>query len=187
MINFNNILHDIVIMENANNALYHGSGMDFDEFDVSKSTSATEVAHHGYGIYLIDDIETAKEYVKMYSVGSKGFIYTCRLPSDLNIVHWDEMIPLETFMEMAEEIEEFDKELGEEMREYPEGYNDETFTYGELYDVMKSIKEYENPNTFFQGHYIDGFVAMNKINPDNTEYCIFDNKNIKILNKEKSI
>jgi len=164
--------------------LYHGSGMEFDEFDASKSQSATEQAHHGYGTYLVDNEDTAREYVDNYALNGAGYIYSCRVLSDTTIESWDEMIPLDEFERMADELEDVDPDLSEEMKNYPEGYQGETFTYGELYSILKSVAGYENPNKFFKEFYIDGFYGSNRIHPNSVEYCIFDSKNIKIIGKE---
>ena len=184
MINFNKLLSNTVLMESIDGLLFHGSGMSFDEFDTSKGESATEHAHHGYGIYLVDNAETALKYIDQYAIGQNGVLYSCKISSDLNIVNWDEMIQMHTFMEMAEELEEIDSSLADEMKNYPESYQGDTFTYGELYNIMKDVDGYENPNKFFQDYDVDGFSGSNRINPDATEYCVFDSKMIRIVDKE---
>jgi hypothetical protein len=173
------------IEESSNdNIWYHGSGMDFDEFKTD-AKPATESSHHGYGIYLVDNISTAQKYVDEYAVGQNGVIYTCKLSHILEIPNWDDMIDINLFMEMADEISSIDADLSDEMKEYPDGYHGETFTYGELYDVLKHVDGHANPNEFFKGFYIDGFRSKNRIDPDADECCIFDPTDIKIIKKEQ--
>jgi hypothetical protein len=168
----------------ANNIWYHGSGADFDEFRTD-ANPATDISHHGYGIYLVDNKETAKKYIDEYSVGQRGIIYTCKLSHMLEIPNWDDMIDINLFTEMGDEISSFDTNLSNEMMNYPDGYHGETFTYGELYEALKHVDGYENPNEFFKGFYIDGFQGMNRIDPHANECCIFDPADIKILKKEQ--
>ena len=173
----------LVYEESIRSILYHGSGMDFGEFK-SNSTPATGIAHHGYGIYLINDPNAAIKYIKQYAIGAKGWLYTVKLSSNCNIVEWDSQIPLNEFMDMADEIMDIDDDLYQEMKDYPDGYNGETFTYGELYDILKHVQGFEIPNEFFEDYGIDGFYGPNRMSPDATEYCIFDPSQIKIIDKK---
>ena len=54
--------------------LYHGSHADFNEFDLAYVLSGWGQNAYGYGIYLSDCIESAKEYAK------GGILYTTEVP-----------------------------------------------------------------------------------------------------------
>lgn len=62
------------LRESDGDYLYHGSGMDFRSFKTGKS-SGTGIAHHGKGIYLVDNPDTAVKYIEQYAVDKKELSY----------------------------------------------------------------------------------------------------------------
>ena len=181
-INLDNLIKNM--LTESVGVLYHGSGMDFDKFGAGGDGDGTGISHHGTGAYLIDDRDTALKYIDQYAVGGNGVLYTCKLHKSEFIVEWDAQIPMDTFMEMADELSDIDDDLSQEMINYPDLYSGETFTFGELYSVLEST-DGVHTNMFFMDYNTYGFTATNRINPDAIEYCILDNDLISIIDKEK--
>lgn len=178
-INISEVISSMLV-ESETDYLYHGSGMDFREFKTGKS-AGTGIAHHGNGIYLVDTRETALVYVEHYAVGGRGMLYTCKLLEKDKFKAFDEQIDLGTFMDIAAYIEDIDENLSETMKEYPDMYRDETFTYGELYTLLES----HDPNKIYEEYDIYGMYGGNRIHPDAVEYCVFDPELIRIVDKEE--
>lgn len=186
---FKKLYKDVVLESSGKDfdVLYHGSQYKFSKFNLDMKNIGTGTQHHGRGVYLIDDKETAMEYVRLYAVGGRGFLYACKLYGISNDYYygWDDMIPLDLFMGMADEVSEHDEDSSIEMREYPEGYHGETWTFGDAYDILKHV--ISNINEFFIDFDIYGFTSSNRINPGAIEYCVLKPDLIKILNVDEVV
>ena len=164
---------------------YHGSKMNFDEFNLAYMGTGVGAQEFGEGIYLTFDKEAA------YGYG--GTIYTVNIPDEnkANYIYYDRPIPSDLFSAIIDNI------VVDITRQYPDEYTDEQSIEGlkkELYDIMDPS---EGRHLMYNIHrYIDDSIVIPKIlknagvtgfiynNGKADNVIMFSSKDIKILDKE---
>lgn len=186
------VVNGDLLNEQVPNELYHGSANEFSRFDASQIGSGAGNAVHGYGIYLTDSRDVAEYYANDLSFGKGGLIYTVRIPSNLNLLGWEEEIDemtardirdeFETYIDDASEMDDLDDVLG-----LSEDYYGEHPTMSSLYDYLQDVLGSNQKATqLLLYSNIDGVQFNSKENGTNaTNYTIFDPERIKILDVEQ--
>ena len=164
---------------------YHGSKMNFDEFNLAYMGTGVGAQEFGEGIYLTFDKEAA------YGYG--GTIYTVNIPDEnkANYIYYDRPIPSDLFSAIIDNI------VADITRQYPDEYTDEQSIEDlkkELYDIMDPS---EGRHLMYNIHrYIDDSIVIPKIlksagvtgfiynNGKVNNVIMFSSKDIKILDKE---
>jgi len=169
--------------------LYHGGGADFDQFDLSHVLGGAGVITHGYGVYLTADKSVAERYA-LNSVGRKGFIYTVRAYNIDTLLGWEEPIDSDIaqnifnrysrMTEDEQELEDMMDALG-----LSDGYYGQSMT-SSLYSYLEAVlggKKQATDLLLKSG--VDGiYFRSNESGTDTINYVIFDEGNVKILDKE---
>jgi hypothetical protein len=72
-------------------SVYHGSGADFDRFNLNKIRTGVGQNLYGWGIYFTDRREMAEHYKDMLSgrAGTEGSLYKAEIPEDHELIDWD--------------------------------------------------------------------------------------------------
>ena len=164
---------------------YHGSKMNFDEFNLAYMGTGVGAQEFGEGIYLTFDKEAA------YGYG--GTIYTVNIPDEnkANYIYYDRSIPSDLFSAIIDGI------IADMTRQYPDEYTDEQSVDDlrqELYNIMDPS---EGRHLMYNIHrYIDDSIVIPKIlknagvtgfiynNGKVDNVIMFSSKDIKILDKE---
>lgn len=164
---------------------YHGSKMNFDEFNLAYMGTGVGAQEFGEGIYLTFDKEAA------YGYG--GTIYTVNIPDEnkANYIYYDRPIPSDLFSAIIDNI------VADITRQYPDEYTDEQSIEDlkkELYDIMDPS---EGRHLMYNIHrYIDDSIVIPKIlksagvtgfiynNGKVNNVIMFSSRDIKILDKE---
>lgn len=164
---------------------YHGSKMNFDEFNLAYMGTGVGAQEFGEGIYLTFDKEAA------YGYG--GTVYTVNIPDEnkANYIYYDRSIPSDLFSAIIDGI------IADMTRQYPDEYTDEQSIEDlkkELYDIMDPS---EGRHLMYNIHrYIDDSIVIPKIlknagvtgfiynNGKVDNVIMFSSRDIKILDKE---
>ena len=164
---------------------YHGSKMNFEEFNLAYMGTGVGAQEYGEGIYLTFDKE------KAYGYG--GTIYTVSIPDEnkANYIYYDRPIPSDLFSAIIDNI------ITDITTQYPEEYEDEQsvkYLKKELYDILNPS---EGRYLMYNIHrYIDEPIVIPKIlkkagvtgfiyNDGKVDNVImFSSRDIKILDKE---
>ena len=164
---------------------YHGSKMNFDEFNLAYMGTGVGAQEFGEGIYLTFDKEAA------YGYG--GTVYTVNIPDEnkANYIYYDRPIPSDLFSAIIDGI------IADMTRQYPDEYTDEQSVDDlkkELYDIMDPS---EGRHLMYNIHrYIDDSIVIPKIlksagvtgfiynNGKVNNVIMFSSRDIKILDKE---
>ena len=164
---------------------YHGSKMNFDEFNLAYMGTGVGAQEFGEGIYLTFDKEAA------YGYG--GTVYTVNIPDEnkANYIYYDRSIPSDLFSAIIDGI------IADMTRQYPDEYTDEQSVDDlrqELYNIMDPS---EGRHLMYNIHrYIDDSIVIPKIlknagvtgfiynNGKADNVIMFSSKDIKILDKE---
>lgn len=98
--------NDLVKLKKENWDLYqrawHGSGMDFNEFNLEKALTGAGDMVHGWGIYTAKNKKTAKAYKKhAKSKGLPSYLYEVDIPEDANL-----LVERKRYKEQPPEIQE---------------------------------------------------------------------------------
>lgn len=121
---------------------YHGSPHSFTRFDMSKVGSGDGLNKHGYGFYFTDNEELATYYAReaLPKAQRKGmFLYTVTLRGVRDFLPWDQLIPEDTYRDIADALEEQGHEKhANEMREELEGYH-ETYDLSQSYGILTHV------------------------------------------------
>ena len=185
-----NILHEAVDELN----LYHGTHADFDKFDVAYLSTGWGQQAHGYGFYLTDCYEAAKDY----SCGGK--VMEVKVPdgkylSDKRISPREKQVIARTFFKYYTEELDYGKEA------YPDAQarndfwqyevscilncDDGAYVYGTVASLLGSNEDASN---FL--HDKLGYVGITirtkhgETGEPITTYVIFNPNDIEILNKD---
>ena len=163
---------------------YHGSKMNFDEFNLAYMGTGVGAQEFGEGIYLTFDKEAA------YGYG--GTVYTVNIPDEnkANYIYYDRSIPSDLFSAIIDGI------IADMTRQYTDEYTDEQSVDDlrqELYNIMDPS---EGRHLMYNIHrYIDDPIVVPKIlkragvtgfiynNGKADNVIMFSSKDIKILNK----
>ena len=131
---------------------WHGSGMDFNEFNLEKALTGAGDMVHGWGIYTAKNKKTAQEYKKhAKSKGLPSYLYEVDIPENENL-----LIEEKRYEEQPSEIQEklartisglpdkqqksfWEKLLHNEMRTFPE----ETEALSDLDKAKDKVKQLE--------------------------------------------
>jgi hypothetical protein len=131
---------------------WHGSGMDFNEFNLEKALTGAGDMVHGWGIYTAKNKKTAQAYKKhAKSKGLPSYLYEVDIPEDENL-----LVEEKRYKEQPSEIQEkltrtisdlpdeqqkafWEKLLHNEMRTLPE----ETEALSDLDKAKDKIKQLE--------------------------------------------
>lgn len=164
---------------------YHGSKMNFDEFNLAYMGTGVGAQEFGEGIYLTFDKEA------VYGYG--GTVYTVNIPDEnkANYIYYDRPIPSDLFSAIIDNI------VVDITSQYPDEYTDEQSIEDlkkELYDIMDPS---EGRHLMYNIHrYIDDSIVIPKIlknagvtgfiynNGKADNVIMFSSKDIKILDKE---
>lgn len=135
-----------------NQRAWHGSGMDFNEFNLEKALTGAGDMVHGWGIYTAKNKKTAQIYKKhAKSKGLPSYLYEVDIPEDANL-----LIEKKRYKEQPTEIQEklartisdlpdkqqeafWEKLLRNEMRTLPE----ETEALSDLDKAKDKVKQLE--------------------------------------------
>ena len=131
---------------------WHGSGMDFNEFNLEKALTGAGDMVHGWGIYTAKNKKTAQAYKKhAKSKGLSSYLYEVDIPEDANLLVEEkrcEEQPSEIQEKLARTISDLpDKQqkafwgklLHNEMRTFPE----ETEALSDLDKAKDKVKQLE--------------------------------------------
>ena len=172
--------------------LYHGSRADFNQFDLAYLSTGWGQQAHGYGIYLTNDYETAKEY----SIGGK--IYTVEVPDSgyLN----DRSITMSEKQKIANKLFRYFTEEDEERKlSYPDNDTKQCLwdyeiksilncnTGEDVYGTISSLMGDDKETSEFLRKL--GYIGL-KVTDERfktTTYIIFNANDIKIIKKEKMV
>lgn len=131
---------------------WHGSGMDFNEFNLEKALTGAGDMVHGWGIYTAKNKKTAQAYKKhAKNKGLPSYLYEVDIPEDTNLLAEEKR-----YQEQPSEIQEklartisglpdkqqktfFGKLLHNEMRTFPE----ETEALSDLDKAKDKVKQLE--------------------------------------------
>ena len=135
-----------------NQRAWHGSGMDFNEFNLEKALTGAGDMVHGWGIYTAKNKKTAKAYKKhAKNKGLPSYLYEVDIPEDTNLLvegkRYGEQPPeiqeklAKTISELPDEQQKafWEKLLRNEMRTFPE----ETEALSDLYKAKDKVKQLE--------------------------------------------
>lgn len=135
-----------------NQRAWHGSGMDFNEFNLEKALTGAGDMVHGWGIYTAKNKKTAQAYKKhAKSKGLPSYLYEVDIPEDANL-----LIEEKRYREQPTEMQEklartisglpdkqqktfWEKLLRNEMRTLPE----ETEALSDLDKAKDKVKQLE--------------------------------------------
>ncbi len=131
---------------------WHGSGMDFNEFNLEKALTGAGDMVHGWGIYTAKNKKTAQAYKKhAKSKGLPSYLYEVDIPEDANLLvegkRYKEQPPeiqeklARTISELPDEQQKafWEKLLHNEMRTFPE----ETEALSDLNKAKDKVKQLE--------------------------------------------
>lgn len=131
---------------------WHGSGMDFNEFNLEKALTGAGDMVHGWGIYTAKNKKTAQAYKKhAKNKGLPSYLYEVDIPEDTNLLAEEKR-----YQEQPSEIQEkltrtisglpdkqqksfWEKLLHNEMRTFPE----ETEALSDLDKAKDKVKQLE--------------------------------------------
>lgn len=135
-----------------NQRAWHGSGMDFNEFNLEKALTGAGDMVHGWGIYTAKNKKTAQAYKKhAKSKGLPSYLYEVDIPEDANLLVEEKRYkeqPPEMQEKLAKTISElpdkqqktfWEKLLRNEMRTFPE----ETEALSDLNKAKDKVKQLE--------------------------------------------
>jgi hypothetical protein len=173
--------------------LFHGSQADFQEFDLAFISSGWGQQAYGYGVYLIDNPEGAKEYAR------GGFVYTAKVPSGRYLTY--KSISRAAATKIARDFFKYYTTENEYGREAYKGYENEFWneeckylcdcqTGGDIYGTIASLVGDDKETSEFlyrEGYKGIKWVDVTADGTKNTNYVIFNPKDIKILKKEKVV
>ena len=164
---------------------YHGSKMNFDEFNLAYMGTGVGAQEFGEGIYLTFDKEAA------YGYG--GTVYTVNIPDEnkANYIYYDRSIPSDLFSAIIDGI------IADMTRQYPDEYTDEQSVDDLRQELYKIMDPSEGRHLMYNIHrYIDDSIVIPKIlknagvtgfiynNGKADNVIMFSSKDIKILDKE---
>ena len=131
---------------------WHGSGMDFNEFNLEKALTGAGDMVHGWGIYTAKNKKTAQAYKKhAKSKGLPSYLYEVDIPEDANLLTEEKRYkeqPSEIQEKLARTISDlpdkqqkafWEKLLHNEMRTLPE----ETEALSDLDKAKDKVKQLE--------------------------------------------
>lgn len=166
--------------------IYHGTAANFDKFDLAYLGSGWGQQAYGYGFYLSDSPEVAKDYAQ------GGYIYTVRVP-DGRYLSYDSISRAEV-KRIARDFYKHYTEEDEYGREAYAGHEEEFWeaeckyildacdggdVYGDIAHLTGSDKE---ASKFL---YREGYKGIKWVDKKNTNYVIFNPKDLKIIKKDK--
>ena len=135
-----------------NQRAWHGSGMDFNEFNLEKALTGAGDMVHGWGIYTAKNKKTAQAYKKhAKSKGLPSYLYEVDIPEDANLLTEEKRYkeqPSEIQEKLARTISDlpdkqqkafWEKLLHNEMRTLPE----ETEALSDLDKAKDKVKQLE--------------------------------------------
>jgi hypothetical protein len=171
--------------------LYHGSQADFSEFDLAYLGSGWGQQAYGYGVYLIDNPQGAREYAR------GGLVYTAKVPNGPYLSY--KGISRASAMKIAKDFFKYYTTENEYGKEAYKGYEREFWneeckylcdcqTGGDIYGTIASLLGDDKETSAFL--YREGYKGIKWIDvtadgTKNTNYVVFNPKDITILNKEK--
>jgi hypothetical protein len=166
---------------------FHGSGADFDEFKLDKIGTGEGGRSFGYGLNFSDSEDIAKFYKNKIG-GDEGKTYKVAVePKPEELLDYD--LPLSEQPKILEKLENTfgAKELNV-LSLKNAGVNSEKLTGRRLYKLLKD--EYGNDKLASEKLSKSGIkgskykpVTLDKPNPKETNFVIFDDKIIKVLEK----
>ena len=131
---------------------WHGSGMDFNEFNLEKALTGAGDMVHGWGIYTAKNKKTAQAYKKhAKNKGLPSYLYEVDIPEDTNLLAEEKRYqeqPSEIQEKLARTISDlpdsqqktfWEKLLRNEMRTFPE----ETEALSDLDKAKDKVKQLE--------------------------------------------
>lgn len=131
---------------------WHGSGMDFNEFNLEKALTGAGDMVHGWGIYTAKNKKTAQAYKKhAKNKGLPSYLYEVDIPEDTNLLAEEKRYqeqPSEIQEKLARTISDlpdsqqksfWEKLLHNEMRTFPE----ETEALSDLDKAKDKVKQLE--------------------------------------------
>ena len=135
-----------------NQRAWHGSGMDFNEFNLEKALTGAGDMVHGWGIYTAKNKKTAQAYKKhAKNKGLPSYLYEVDIPEDTNLLAEEKRYqeqPSEIQEKLARTISDlpdsqqktfWEKLLRNEMRRLPE----ETEALSDLDKAKDKVKQLE--------------------------------------------
>nr|DAH91926.1 MAG TPA: crystallin beta/gamma motif-containing protein [Caudoviricetes sp.] len=156
-ISINNIAETLKSVNNENRQTFdqrawHGSGMDFNEFNLEKAFTGAGDMVHGWGIYTAKNKKTAQAYKKhAKSKGLPSYLYEVDIPEDTNLLVEEKRYkeqPTEMQEKLARTISSlpdkqqkafWEKLLHNEMRTFPE----KTEALSDLDKAKDKVKQLE--------------------------------------------
>lgn len=158
--------------------LYHGTNNNFDNFDL-KYCGTNLSSEFGYGIYLTTSTEIANNYVGE----NGGYIYHVEIPDDngFNYLTYDKPITNQQYNEIISSLSD------DEIKEV-ETYGLTPKTYGiTAYNAISNLIGSDEETSQYLS--LCGIIGMKYCDIDDDsiiDYVIYDEENIKIVNKQNS-
>jgi len=176
---------EFYINEAADRYFYHGSGYDFNKFDMLKVGSGDGLNKYGYGLYFADNEDLAAYYAIENSIGKTKarMMYTVKLKELDQFYGWEEETPEEVYNDVIEYLDNngFEKDA-EEIRQDLEGYGDR-WSIDSLYQFLKVVLKSDKKTTdvlFDCG--VSGVIA-DDIHSRGKIYVAYSDRIINIVDK----
>lgn len=171
--------------------LFHGSKADFDEFDLAFLSSGVGHQVHGYGVYLTNSADTAREYSR------GGIVYTVKVPEGKYLS--GNRISPSNAMSIAKAYYKWSLEEDEYRREAYKGCEKEYWDYecssiaesrdgDQVYGTISSLCGSDKEASEFLYRLGYKGIKWKETIADGTSfnnYVIFNPRDIQILGKEK--
>ena len=168
--------------------LYHGSQAEFSNFDYAYMSTGWGQQSYGYGFYLTQDKQAAKEYSR------GGIIYTVQVPDKPYLTYDgikrnEAMKIAKAFFKYYTEEDEYGKSAyGSNPYEFWEmecAYIADCSDGGAVYGTIASILGSDEETSRFLNRLGYKGVRWNDDTNEVTNYVIFDQNDIRIVKKER--
>ena len=171
--------------------LYHGTRADFKQFDIAYLSTGWGQQAYGYGFYLTDSFNTAKEY----AVGGK--VYTVEVPDKGYLTN--RSVSMRDKQKIAYALFKYYTEENEDTRDsYPDEQTKRDFWEYEVKCILNSVDgsyvygtvnsilgdDRETAEFLRRLGYIGLKIYQTELSDAGTTYVIFNQKDMKIIKKE---
>lgn len=154
--------------------LFHGTGKDFNKFDLKMVNTGEEVQKFGHGIYLTSSEEEGKYYAER--AAEKGFVHQVKANIKSNqIIHWEAPINAQILKACQEAVIADPTECFDKFEDYNNtSENGDIYDYDDLIDSIvfnknrmeadELLDELKDKHPDFDFSEIDNFLSRNNVN-----------------------
>jgi hypothetical protein len=162
-------LHEIYNLISESTIVYHGTNHDFNEFDVEKIGTSTNLSKGGWGIYFSEDPEISRQYIT-----NKGKIHKYKLFSG-RFFDFDNVM-VDTGDEILRGLENHDVDESE-IEEFQTDFIEYQYdvTNRQVYEWLSYVfNDEKGASMFLRDLGYDGNLYKDKTNPDVNNYAIYN-------------